>query len=193
MSTIILIAGGPSLTRADVALCEQSGHPLLGINNAYQITDKLSIHYACDTKWWRKHWNQIYKGPDRYSLKKNDKDAGVTGVTQMENDGTYGISHQWPKLRTGQNSGYQAINLAYLLGYKTLILLGYDMQETGGEVHWHGLHQGLMNPSDTQFSRWRENFIVLAHELRDRGLEVINATRQTALECFPRADLEKLL
>lgn len=190
MKTVIIIASGPSLTKADVKLCESSGHPLMGINNAYMITDKLKYHYACDTKWWKRHFKKLYPGPIRYSLKANDKDEGVAGVTQMKRGERHGLSHKWPAINHGSNSGYQAINLAYLLGYKQIILLGYDMQETNGVVHWHGLHKEGNNPDEKRFQKWRQFFPALAKELKESGVEVLNATRQTALECFDRIDLE---
>lgn len=188
MDTIVIIASGPSLTRSDVALCEQAGYPLLGINNAYQMTDKLSIHYACEKKWWNKHYDFT---PDchKFSLEQTQ----FPDVKALQNDGIYGLSHEWPRIRTGQNGGYQAINLAYLFGYKTLILLGYDMQETNGQVHWHELHAGLNNPGRHNFIMWRNNFNLLAQELESVSIEILNATRQTALECFQCVTLEDVL
>ena len=182
------------MTRADIAMCEQAGLPLAGINNAYQITDKLSIHYGCDTKWWRAHWDKLYPGPARYSLKKNDKDQGVTGVTQMECGERQGLSHKWPVICTGGNSGYQAINLLYLLGYNVIILLGYDMQ-INGQAHWHGDHteQGLVNPKAATVKGWRAEFKVLAGRLLGTSTRVINCSRETALTCFPKANLEDVL
>lgn len=188
METVVILAGGPSLTRADVALCEQAGYPLLGINNAYQISDRLTYLYACDAKWWNKHYEHV-NGCRKFSL----EETPYADVEKMENDGADGVSHEWPKLRTGGNSGYQAINLAYLLGYKKIVLLGYDMQETNGQTHWHGLHKGLNNPNHQQFSTWRASFALLAWELKKAGVRVVNATRQTALTCFKQMSVGKAL
>lgn len=92
----------------------------------------------------------------------------------------------------GNNSGFQAINLAYHFGARRIILLGYDMQFTGGKTHWHGDHpKGLANPSE--FSRFLQHFPALAAGCKQAGVEVINCTRQTALEAFPRADLHEAL
>jgi len=117
---------------------------------------------------------------------------GVAGVTQLKNDGTYGISHNWPRLKTGQNSGYQAINLAYLMGFKKIILLGYDMQITNGKIHWHEPHKG-MNPDEHRLKIWKENYKQLAVELIAASVTVLNATRETALDCFKKVDLEQIL
>lgn len=96
------------------------------------------------------------------------------------------------QIYTGGNSGYQVINLAYLLGAGKIILLGYDMQMTGGKSHWHGDHPRNLNRS-LALANWVKNFKVLARDLSEAGVEVINATRETALDCFKRAKLEECL
>lgn len=195
MTTIVCIAGGPSLLRADVALCERAGLVLMGINNAYQITDKLTYHYACDTKWWREHYPYTQAHTRKFSLKSKKKDEGHSGVEQMQRGQRDVVSHKWPILGTGGNSGFQALNLAYLLGYKTIILLGYDMQEQDGQTHWHPDHdfKGATNPAQSTFRTWIKTYNKIAPELASVGVHVLNATRRTALDAFPCVKLEDVL
>jgi len=40
---------------------------------------------------------------------------------------------------------------------------------------------------------WLKNFPKLAEDLKAEGVEVINATRDTALECFNKMNLEEAL
>ncbi len=187
--TVVCIAGGPSLTRSDVAACERAGFPLLGINNAYQITDKLSHLYACDAKWWHKHYAHT-PNCRKFSL----EDTEIFDVEKLINDGVEGLSHTWPRVRNGRNSGYQALNLAYLLGYTRIILLGYDMQATDNKIHWHEDHPvNLHNPDSGRMQKWRAYYQGIAQELASVGVKVINASRRTALQCFPQARLEDVL
>jgi hypothetical protein len=122
-----------------------------------------------------------------------DKDAAVQyGIRWAESDtqgkglGRNGIIH------TGGNSGYQAINLVFLLGAKKIILLGFDMQRTNGKSHCHGDHPGTLNRS-SNYKLWVKNFLQLARDLSAEGVEVTNATRETALNCFERRTLEEAL
>lgn len=188
--TIVLIASGPSLTREDVALCERSGRSLLGINNAYQICERLDYLYGCDKKWWAKHHGKIELDCRKFSLEETPY-SDIEGLT---NDGPSGISSEWPKVRTGGNSGYQALNLAILLGYKSIILLGYDMQPgEKGALHWHPNHEGLNNPNPGRLKAWCKAFDEASPIIAGMGVSVVNATRRTALECFQRAVLEEAL
>lgn len=91
-------------------------------------------------------------------------------------------------IHEGGNSGYQAINLAYHFGAARLVLLGFDMQRTGGKSHWFGDHPAGMNvPSP--YDVWRGKFTALAADLALEGVEVLNCSRETALETFRRMDL----
>ncbi|MFV1983009.1 MAG: hypothetical protein ACC657_05650 [Thiohalomonadales bacterium] len=83
----------------------------------------------------------------------------------------------------GGNSGYQAVNLAYILGAKTILLLGFDMF---GD-HYFGKHpKTLVNGSP--FDMFIKSF-----ESITKDIEIINCTRKTALNCFPKMSLESVL
>ena len=95
-------------------------------------------------------------------------------------------------IHLGQNSGYQAIGLAYHLGASRILLLGYDMQFTDGRSHWHGDHpRGMGNANSVD--KWARHFPAMAADLSAEGIEVLNCSRQTALTCFQRATIEDAL
>jgi len=187
---IIIIAGGPSLIREDIEYAEKQNVDILGINDAYRICNRLNYLYACDRRWWNWHWTRVNEIKCRkFALEDME---GRVGIEQMQNGGISGLSFEWPTLRTGKNSGYQAINLAILLGYKKLILLGYDMQQDNGKVHWFGDHEGpLINAGWRKYREWIEFYKGMIKEL-PADIEIINATRKTALTCFPRMKLREL-
>lgn len=190
-----MIGGGPSLTKDQVKHVESRRVKILGINDAYRMAPTINILYACDAKWWRLHYDRASKlNCEKYSLEKTE----YPDVTRMIDDGMDGLSFCWPKLRTGGNSGYQAINLAILLGYKRLILIGYDMQIDGDHpknqrVHWFGDHpSGLNNPTPGRIEIWIERFNEMA-KLVPKDIEIINCSMKTALICFKRSILEEVL
>lgn len=95
-------------------------------------------------------------------------------------------------LHWGNNGGYSAINLAYLLGARKIYLLGYDMGlSEDGARHWHGDHPAHLN-NDSDYADWIERFDDLAADLASEGVEVVNCSRRTALACFPRATVEEI-
>jgi hypothetical protein len=103
-----------------------------------------------------------------------------------------GLSDRPGVICNGGNSGHGAVGLAHQFGAARILLLGYDLQRTGGRSHWHGDHPGsLGNPP--HMGIWIERFGALAADARALGLDIINCSRQTALTCFRRMPLELAL
>lgn len=127
-----------------------------------------------DRAWWEKYIREVrrsFKGL-RYTAVGSCYDVAMSSV------------HHY------KNSGAAAINLAASFGAKKIILLGYDCQHTGGKAHWHSDHpKGLANAG--KVATWPAQFNKLAQALV--GVEVVNCSRQTALTCWPREELENIL
>lgn len=88
------------------------------------------------------------------------------------------------------NSGAGAISVAARQGAERIILLGYDCQHTGGMAHHHEDHpQGL--PNATTVKNWPSHFRDLAGRIGH--VEIINSSRATALQQWPRMALEQAL
>jgi hypothetical protein len=109
----------------------------------------------------------------------------------LRNDGPAGLSRDPTGLRNGRNSGYQAVNLAFLYGASRIVLLGYDMQRWGGKTHFFGDHKHAA--SRPPFDQFRRQFASLVKPLAKSGVTVINATRHSVLTCFPKQPLREAL
>mgnify|MGYP000877982445 CR=1 FL=1 len=201
--TVVCIAGGPSLTPAQVEACrdrvDENGWRVrvIAINNAYQLAPWADVLYFCDDKWWQWHHRKLadWKG-EILRLQGGLHDFGDRRIKVLRNlDQKGGLSERRDGLHTGQNSGYQAINLAVHYGAARIVLLGYDMHAplVGGKpkTHWFGDHPGGTSP--TVYEQMRPWFDTLAKPLAERGVEVINATPGSALRCFPRKTLQEAL
>lgn len=185
--TAVCVAGGPSLTREDVEYCRGRAF-VVAINDAYKLAPWAEVLYACDATWWK--WNHGVPGFAglKFALQPHAR-RFASDVTVLENTGIDGFEPEPTGLRTGKNSGYQAINLSVHLGARRILLLGYDMQRTGGRGHWFGEHPQI-GCSPTVF---RAHFQTLLKPLRALGVTVVNCSRETALTCFPRQSLAEAL
>jgi len=181
----VLIGGGPSLSQEQIDYAIRSGCYIMAINNGYQICPQADALYACDKKWWN-HYKPDYGGA-KYSL-----EYGSNEVCKLKQTGIYGIDFEWPGIRTGQNSGYQAINLAIHFGCTRLILIGYDMQHTQNKKHWHPDHPKPLSNAEPVKS-FLANYNQVAPVLKYHGIEVTNCSIESALKCFPRARIEDVL
>lgn len=182
-STIAIFASGPSLTAADVDYCRSRARTI-AIKDSVRLAPWADVLYACDGKWWRHYGMSLRFDGLRFSL---DKGAAAV-ATVLKNTGETGLELDPSGLRTGKNSGYQAINVAVHLGAKRIVLLGYDMQPHEGKDHWFGAHPWRTVPPYVLF---KPLFETLVEPLRRLGVEVLNASRRTALTCFPCCALEE--
>lgn len=185
-ATVVILAGGPSLTQADVDICRDRAR-VIAIKDTIRLAPWAGCLYACDAKWWRHYGDGLaFDGP-KYALEQgSNKWAGV-----LHDTGPLGLELKPTGLRTGRNSGYQAINLAVHLGAKRIVLLGYDMRPTGERHHWFGVHP--YNTSTPPYDHFLPCFDSIVEPLRALGIDVFNATRKTALAVFPQLSLEEAL
>lgn len=191
----IVAASGPSLT-ADVAeACR--GERVVAVNDAYRIMPHADVLYSCDAAWYEHH-----KGCPGFSGEKwtshslrprNDK-SGVAdryGLTVIRGEDEPGFSLDPAVIHYGNNSGFQAVNLAILFGADQIILVGFDMRRIDGKSHFFGNHKAPLSEAGN-FGTWIANF-TRAAEMLGGSPRILNATPGSALTCFPMVPLAEAL
>lgn len=192
--TFVIVASGPSLTQEDVDFVRGKAR-VIAINESFRMAPWADALYCCDARMWkwlhadRKRYGNVHAFTGlKFALTKDS--AKWPNVRVLQNTGPAGLEPKPNGLRTGRNSGYQAINLAVHLGAQRVLLLGYDMQRTGGKEHWHEDHP---NRTRSPYPQFRQSFAKIVEPLKAAGVEVINCSRETALECFPRMCIQDAL
>lgn len=189
--TVFCLASGPSLTAEDVELVRQSGHPTVVTNTTFRLAPWADALFGFDARWWA----------------TKDPRTGLTHAQETERDFwgrrfcrsalgvNYGVEslHASSWFRGSGNSGSCAISLAVAAGAHRVVLLGYDCTfAPDGRRHWHGDHPpGLGNC--LSIARWPLQFQRVKREAVAARCGVINCSRRTALDVFPRASLEEVL
>lgn len=168
MNTWALIAPGPSANAEDA---ERVRHLSVGaIGCAFELAPWADFVAASDAAWWR-HYREASQLPGkRYCMGSNVQDAERILI---------------PGLGTVVNSGVLALECAKRLGATRVLLLGLDMHGS----HYFGPYtNGLSNTTKQrrqihlqQYRKWAQ---------LNRGVNVINCTQGSALECFTKARLE---
>lgn len=186
--TVVCLGSGPSLTPADVDAVRGRAR-VIAVKDAYRLAPWADVLYGAGdvNRWWQRVGPTLTFGGLRYSL-----DAGASAwsaVLKFRKES--GIDTDPSYLATGANSGYQAINLAVHLGAARVVLLGYDMQPSAQDRdHFFGNHHhGRRLP----FTLFKLRFQTIVEPLKALGIGVLNASRETALDVFPRCALEEAL
>lgn len=163
------------------------------VNDAWRLVPDAPHHYACDGQWWDKYYDDVKAGFLGESYTIDDVDESINPDRKYDlirlkskHGPSLGKTILHYGLNGGGNSGYQAVNLAYQKGARTIVLLGFDMFGN----HFFGQHpSGLSNHSP--FKEFIKSFQTIDTETL--GIEIINCTSRTALTCFPRANLDSVL
>lgn len=144
------------------------------------------VCYSCDARWWRHHQGLPGFPGIRIGLEDVKQHAGV-GI--LRNSGTQGFDPDPGALRSGGNSGYQALHLAAHFGISKAILVGYDLK---GD-RWFGNHPSKIASVDQalRFPDRIAEFADLGRELAKIGIVVKRASMNSALTTFPLCDLAR--
>lgn len=187
---VVCLATGPSLTLADVDFCRGKAG-VIAVKNAYDLAPWADVVYGAgvdSTNWWGKNGARVAAAHQGLRFTLDRKATAWASLLKIGQP--LGLSTAPDTLNTGQNSGYQAINLAALLGAATIVLLGYDMKPDGDRHHFFGAHPTGNKPVYRDFL---PHFRTLVAPLTALGIRVINCTPGSAIECFPKMPLAEAL
>lgn len=189
--TVVCAATGPSLTSEVCAAVVASGHPIIAVSDAWRALPGADMLYSSDRRWWRYHDGAADFQGERWSTSGpypgNDKADmqepyglrlvhGQTGSTFSADPGA---------IRHGENSGFAALNIALLTGAERVVLVGYDMRNTGGKAHFFGNHPTGLYTGDP--ARFIKNFRAALSSI-PAGVEVVCGT-PSALDFLPQRSL----
>ena len=113
-------------------------------------------------------------------------EAGVTFLRRRTGHGPHrhlsGLSETTDGIHTG-NSAYGALGAAYLMRPKKIALLGVD--GVGGYAFEDG--------APVDLSHIAEMFASAVRQLKARGIEVVNGSPHSVVDCFPRMEPQDAL
>jgi hypothetical protein len=189
----ILIATGPSLTEevVDIIRKYKNDFVIFGCNDSYRIVDFLDIHYACDTAWWNIHaepFREKYPFLETWTQSKEHKNTEFN-LNVIKGGSLPGLSLKSDFIHWGSNSGYQLLNIAFLMGCCRFILVGYNMQQVNGQRHYFGEHPESMK-RNSPYPAFVKAFSTIQPEIKEL---IINCTPDSALTIFPYQNLEEVL
>jgi hypothetical protein len=196
---VVVVGGGPSLTIEQVEFCKGKAK-VIAIKEAAKLAHWADYLYFADDHWFDNHRDDVLSfkgkvatiGDEPSRLGKERAAVALPSLLRFRNDGAHGLCEDPHGLRTGSNSGYQAINLAFHLGAKVIVLLGIDMKAAvSGAMHWFKREREY--PPETYQTLMLPKFQTLVEPLARHGVKVINCSPDSAITCFPKMTLAEAL
>jgi len=178
--TVVCLASGPSLTAEDAEKVRAAGHPVIVTNTTFRLAPWADVLFGMDSKWWKEYHKEV---ASVFTGRKCAYAGQSFGAEMLS------LAPWFPR---PLNSGEGAIMLAMAGGAKRVVLLGFDCQATGGKMHHHGDHPKPLG-NGASIKKWPKYFAGVAKNAARHGIVIQNASRSTALTCFPRVTLEEVL
>jgi len=188
--TVYIVGGGPSLNNFDWNKLKNRN--TIVINKAFYNLPTSQVMYWTDSRFytWYKTDIDKFKGL-KYTIRRSNYDENVM---LLKKGPKHGLSILKDTLAHGNNSGYAAINLAYLLGAKKIILLGFDMgNNTNGKSHFHDGYPTKATSNEVYQKQFIPGFDSLWAALKEKGINVYNACPTSNLKVFPFISIERAL
>lgn len=172
--TVVILGGGASVTASlfrSVAASRLANRcRVIAVNDAVYLAWWSDWLHAQDFKWWQANIQNLtgFNG-----IKTTIDDIvpaqWVTGHFRIT--GQRGFDLNPTCIRTGNNSGYQAIHSAIHSGTRKIVLLGFDMN---GD-RWHA---GLPNEPKCDYPNvMQPHFESIIPALEERKIEIYCATK----------------
>jgi len=196
LGTIYLVGGGPSLQGFDFT--KLAGKPTIAINRAHEQIPDAGIIYFADLRFWQ--WNQAAMLAHPGTVITGCKHITHPDVLTFRITGKKGLDLNPWCLRTGNNGGYAAINLAAHIFnlrerkgtclIKRIVLLGFDMKTQDGNHHWHDGYKVQNKPAI--YDKMIDYFATIVGPLKDQGIEVINTSMDSRIDVFEKREFDQL-
>jgi len=198
---VAIVGAGPSVKREDVAKLQDRIH-VVAINKSYELCRWADILYSCDDGWWN-----LAQGAKDFSGLKITQDAGLLpsfpDIKRIQIRGAKNhhcchdfLMEKWGEIGGGGNGGYQMLNFSAQLGATGIMLIGFDFcaHNLHMHPHWHGRHPlPLHNPVQVNFDKWRTTMENAAPTIAKLGIDVVNCSQISVLNCFPKMSVDDAL
>lgn len=206
--TICCIATGPSLTREQVHVARSKGFRLFVCNNAYQLALDAELLYAVNLEWWLHYWGAVCRLPAQ-KWTTNEQAAQRFGLNWIAERDAPGLSTDPDVVHHGHGSGFSLLSMAARAKPDRIVLIGYDCryapdydgrERRAGSTPRHSLEVLPTGEYPASMQHWPSvqvrdgvhvGLVELYRSVAAQGLvEIINCSPGSAIDCFPRVDIE---
>lgn len=168
--TWAVLATGPSM-RQSIADCVREKCKVVAVSDAWRLAPWADALMSADAAWWHAHTEALTFAGERLCLAPNPPE----GVEKF-------------RFENGANSGLAALAYAVAQGARKVILLGIDLHSPG--EHFFGRHpEPLKSTNAHRMEVFKRQFA----KYRPLGVDIVNASPNSALDCYRRGLLEEEL
>ncbi len=188
---VAVIGSGMSLNNVDFNNFKNDGY-VICINDAWRKFRDPDIVVSIDTV---KLVPRFTDCPHKVVIAippdfKADKYNSPRKLLWMRREQNTGLSDFPSVLHAGENSGYGAFNLAYLLKPEKIFLFGIDLVNMGHHSHPHSDPRIMRDSTVTRLPGYFETAVP---QIEAAGIKVVNGSPISKITCFPKTTPEEAI
>lgn len=202
----VVVGGGPSVSVEVLGRLEDT--PLVGTNASLfaegldAVRDRFVAGIILDEALFLAQARRIVRAcdfPVFLGNSRHDNDGFVSalralGIHRIPSNHTEGFGDSFARFGNGGNSGFAAIQLAYLLGFRRVGLLGFDGAPDGAVTHFHTEYGDVADSERAEFfDRCCGELESYADVFRAIGLCVSNLSPQSRLKGYETLGVDEWL
>lgn len=196
---VLVVGCGVSLKGFDFNQLKGLGY-ILAVKQAWVDLPFADACFGLDQGWTKRCQAELIelarKMPVYISLPKqiDDKLHGlIPAATYLERLRTCEKFTTSPRtIESGGNSGFGAVNLAWLKKARRIYLFGFDYQPKGGH-YCPDRYDQPVGHNARYWLNWGGNFDHVKDQIARAGVTVINASINSTLTAFPKVSIEQAL
>lgn len=196
MQTVIVIAGGWSVSQYDVTDLRRPDRMVIGVNES-SVLAQCDVGITMDRLWAERRWQRYFETRTGDLWIRRGADKALPEHPRRKRFECDHKSHEMvdiPGVLNGTNSGMCALNYVYQLRPSRLYLFGFDMQRGPDEQpYWHKPYewaqQGATKPG--KYREWAPQFESIARQFRDAGIVVKQVNNRSKIEAFEQIDYKQ--
>jgi len=197
---LAIVGTGPSLKDIDFRRFHIPGIRVLAVKEAVWEMPFADAVFALDRRWICRQADklrhecraEIFLAPTGQEYEFPLECPLIERAKYLRLSRFEGLSDDPAVIQSGGNSGFGAVNLAYLKGAKRIVLFGFDYTEQGGHhyklenYYWYSAGQNAR-----YWKNWGDNFNACLPQLKRSGVEVLNASPISTVDAFPKVTIEQ--
>lgn len=192
--TVVVLGNGTSLIGADLSAISAAGARAMVANGGFAIYPAADVLMCSDRHWLAEgHDTSGFRGSlivvTRPEAVKR-RDPRMVAMRRQFIERVSGDPFADPGLLVeGHTSTSTNISLAVLRGAKRIVLAGIDLRP-GPDNRRRSTGEEADDPARAaaRYRRQAEHLAMQAKWVRRRGVEVVNASPRSVLDCYPYAD-----